>query len=67
MTRAKKKAGSPVNPSQMKRYARIELPDSDFQRMKSEASRFNLGVSAYIRLSVMERIERDEAGRKRAS
>ena len=42
------------------RHARIELPDDDYQRLKAAADRFHLPVAAYIRMAVMERIERDE-------
>ncbi len=44
------------------RHARIELPDDDYERLKRSAGRFRLGVAAYIRLSVLERVERDERG-----
>jgi predicted DNA-binding protein len=43
------------------RHARIELPDEDYQRLKTGADRYRISVSAYIRMAVMERIERDEA------
>lgn len=43
------------------RHARIELPDDDYQRLKGAADRYHISVAAYIRMAVMERIERDEA------
>jgi hypothetical protein len=43
------------------RFARMELPDPDYQRLKRSADRFHISVAAYIRLAVMERIEADEA------
>ncbi len=43
------------------RHARIELPDEDYQRLKGGADRYRISVSAYIRMAVMERIERDES------
>jgi predicted DNA-binding protein len=42
------------------RHARIELPEDDYQRLKAAADRYHLPVAAYIRMAVMERIERDE-------
>jgi predicted transcriptional regulator len=42
------------------RHARIELPDATYGRLKAAAERYQLSVTAYIRLAVMERIERDE-------
>ncbi len=41
------------------RHARIELPDDKYQRLKRSAGRFRLGVAAYIRLAVLERVDRD--------
>ena len=41
-------------------HARIELPSNEFDRLKKQADRYRLSVSAYIRQAVMERIERDE-------
>jgi hypothetical protein len=62
---AKAKAGGRKMPATaaepMIRHARIELPDEAYQRLKKNADRFQLSVSAYIRLAVMERIEADEA------
>lgn len=60
---AKKKAGEdkvPATGEKLTRHARIELPDEDYQRLKSAAERYHLPVAAYIRMAVMERIERDE-------
>jgi hypothetical protein len=42
------------------RHARIELPDDDYQRLKAAADRYHISVAGYIRMAVMERIERDE-------
>lgn len=61
---AKKQSGSPKMPTTVEekavRHARIELPDDDYQRLKDAADRFHLSVAGYIRMAVMERIERDE-------
>jgi hypothetical protein len=43
------------------RFARMELPDPDYQRLKRSADRYRISVAAYIRLAVMERIEADES------
>jgi hypothetical protein len=65
---AKKKAERKQVPAtaeeKIVRHARIELPDDDYQRLKGAADRFRISVSAYIRMAVMERIERDETSRK---
>lgn len=45
------------------RHARIELPDDDYRRLKDAADRYHISVAAYIRMAVMERIERDEGKR----
>jgi hypothetical protein len=61
---AKKKAGGkvPVTAAEPAiRHARIELPDDDYQRLKAAADRYHISVAGYIRMAVMERIERDEA------
>lgn len=55
---AKVQATAPV---EITRHARIELPDDDYQRLKRAADRVRISVAAYIRMSVMERIERDES------
>jgi predicted DNA-binding protein len=59
-----KKAGTKRMPAvadeKAVRHARIELPDDDYQRLKDAADRYHLSVAAYIRMAVMERIERDE-------
>ncbi len=47
-------------PTQRLRFARADLPDPDYQRLKRSADRFRISVAAYIRLAVMERIEADE-------
>jgi hypothetical protein len=64
-TMAKKQAGRKEVPAipedKVMRHARIELPDEDYQRLKGGADRYHISVSAYIRMAVMERIERDEA------
>jgi predicted DNA-binding protein len=61
---AKKKTGGrkvPATASEdVVRHARIELPDEDYTRLKSMASRVRISVAAYIRQAVMERIESDE-------
>jgi hypothetical protein len=66
-TVAKKKTGRKqiIGTSEGKgvRHARIELPDDDYQRLKAVAVRYRISVAAYIRLAVMERIERDEGKR----
>jgi len=46
------------------RHARIELPDGDYQRLKAAADRYHISVAAYIRMAVMERIERDETPKR---
>lgn len=43
------------------RHARIELPGGDYDRLKRAADRYHISVAGYIRMAVMERIERDEA------
>jgi hypothetical protein len=48
-------------PAQRIRFARMELPDNDYQRLKRSADRYHISVAAYIRLAVMERIEADES------
>ena len=61
---AKKKAETkkvPVTAEPTTRHARIELPDDDYQRLKAAADRYHISVAGYIRMAVMERIERDEA------
>jgi hypothetical protein len=61
---AKKKTGGRKVPAtaqeEIVRHARIELPDSDYSRLKSQADRVRISVAAYIRQAVMERIETDE-------
>ncbi len=44
------------------RFARADLPDPEYQRLKKCADRFRISLAAYIRLSVLERVERDERG-----
>ena len=51
----------PDGPILVRGPVRIELPDDDHQRLKAAADRYHLSVSGYIRMAVMERIERDEA------
>lgn len=46
------------------RHARIELPPKEFERLKRQADRFMLGVSAYVRQAVMKQIEADEENQK---
>jgi hypothetical protein len=62
---AKKKTGPQTMPTtaeaKVVRHARIELPDDDYRRLKAAADRYHISVAAYIRMAVMERIERDEA------
>lgn len=62
---AKKKAGAKKMPATAEektvKHARIELPGEDYQRLKTAADRYHISVAAYIRMAVMERIERDEA------
>jgi hypothetical protein len=43
------------------KHARIELPEKDYQRLKAAAGLYHISVAAYIRMAVMERIERDES------
>lgn len=59
-----KKMGASAEPAI--RHARIELPDSDYKRLKAAADRYHISMAGYIRQAVMERIERDEerGGRK---
>ena len=61
---AKKKTGpkkmSKAVEEEVVRHARIELPDADYQRLKAAASRFHISVAGYIRMAVIERLERDE-------
>jgi hypothetical protein len=61
---AKKKSGPRKMPATAEektiRHARIEVPDDVYQRIKSAAGRYQLSVAAYVRLAVMERLERDE-------
>jgi len=68
MAMAKKKAERSDVPAtaedKVTRHARIELPDDDYQRLKAAADRFHLSVSGYIRMAVMERIERDETPKR---
>lgn len=45
---------------QVTKHARIELPESDYSRLKACADRLRISVAAYIRMSVMERIGKDE-------
>lgn len=42
------------------KHARIELPETDYDRLKKAAKRYHLSVAGYIRLAVIERIESDE-------
>lgn len=42
------------------KHARIELPESDYDRLKKAAKRYHLSVAGYIRMAVIERIESDE-------
>ncbi len=48
-------------PAMRIRFARMELPDNDYQRLKRSADRYHISVAGYIRLAVMERIEADES------
>jgi hypothetical protein len=42
------------------KQARIELPEEDYERVRKCAERFRLSISGYIRMSIIERVERDE-------
>jgi hypothetical protein len=48
-------------PAMRIRYARADLPDNEYQRLKRCADRYRISVAAYIRLAMMERIEADES------
>ena len=54
--------GKKKDPGQRKER-RIELRAEELwaQRVERQAERFNLGLSAYIRQAIQERLERDEA------
>lgn len=68
---AKKKAESknvppppePAVDDEVMRHARIELPDRDYERLRSVAKRYRLSIAAYIRQAVLKEIERDEGKR----
>jgi predicted DNA-binding protein len=60
---AKKKPGEPKMPATAEkviRHARIELPDEEYERLRSVAKALGLGVAAYIRQAVMRQLRRDE-------
>lgn len=42
------------------RHVRLELPDEFHARVKRQADRYGLSLTAYIRLATTERVERDE-------
>lgn len=44
------------------RHARIELSDDDYERLKRVAKANGLSVSAFIRMAVLQRIRKLEAG-----
>lgn len=48
-------------------HLRIVLPKSEHERIREAARRLGLGMSAYLRLATMERLERDEASRRQSA
>jgi predicted DNA-binding protein len=60
---AKKRAGErkmPATAEKVIRHARIELPDEEYERLKSVSKSLGLAVAAYIRQAVMRQLRRDE-------
>lgn len=47
------------------KHVRLELPEDFHARVKRQADRYGLSISAYIRLAVTERVERDERSEDR--
>lgn len=45
------------------RHARIEMSDSVHSRVLEQSKRFGLSLSAYLRVALIEKLERDEATR----
>jgi len=43
------------------RHARIELPGDDYTAVKEVARSNGLGVAAYIRMAILQRVRRDRA------
>jgi hypothetical protein len=42
------------------KHVRLEFPAEFHERVKHQADRFGLSITAYIRLALTERVERDE-------
>ncbi len=53
--------GTAEKPTPVRRFARADLPENEYRRLKRCADRYRLSVAAYIRLAMMERIEADES------
>lgn len=47
------------------KHVRLEFPEEFHDRVKHQADRFGLSVTAYIRLALTERVERDERSEAR--
>ncbi len=48
-------------PTMRNRYARADLPDPEYQRLKRCADRDRRSIASYIRLAVLDRIAADES------
>lgn len=57
---ARKGAKRMPTTSEAIKHVRLEFPEEFHDRVKSQADRFGLSISAYIRLALTERVERDE-------
>jgi hypothetical protein len=49
------------------RHARIELPPEDYAMVEKEAHSIGLGVTAYIRMAVIQRARADKLKRETES
>jgi hypothetical protein len=59
---ARKKTGKkmPAVATEGVKHVRLEFPEEFHGRVRHQADRFGLSISAYIRLALTERVERDE-------
>lgn len=59
----KKSTGTSKMPATVEesiKHVRMEFPESFHGRVREQADRFGLSITAYIRLALTERVEKDE-------
>jgi hypothetical protein len=54
------KTTMPATTAETVKHVRLELPEDFHSRIKRQADRYGLSLTAYIRLATTERVERDE-------